>query len=98
MDIGDDPRFRSGIAQINAGDYFDAAESFEDLFFEAVIGEVDLARAFLQIATGLHHIERGQKRAAIERLEEALPAIDRVTDDRGLDLVALRAGVARAIA
>lgn len=93
-----DPRFRAGIEQLNRGDYFDAAESFEDLFFEAVRDEVDLSRALLQIGTGFHHIERGQRRAAIERLEEALPAIDRVKDDCGLDLAAMRAAVVRAIA
>jgi predicted metal-dependent hydrolase len=98
MDIGDDPRFAAGIAHFNRGDYFDAAESFEDLFFEAVRGELDLARALLQVASGMHHVERGQRRAAIERLEEALEPIDRVEDDRGVDLVALRADVARAIA
>ena len=93
-----DPRFRAGIEQLNRGDYFDAAESFEDLFFEAVRDEIDLARTLLQVSTGMHHIERGQRRAAIERLEEALPAVDRVKDDCGLDLVALRADVVRAIA
>jgi len=97
-DIGLDPRFRAGIEQINRGDYLEAADAFEDLFFEAVRGELDLARALLQVATGMLHVERGQRRAAIERLEEALDPIDRVADDRGLDLVALRAGVTRAIA
>jgi len=86
-----------GIAHFNEGDYFDAAEVFEDLFFEAVRGEVDLARALLQVATGMHHIERGQRRAAIERLEEALEPIDRAQSEL-IDLAALRAHVTRAIA
>jgi len=86
-----------GIAHFNRGDYLEASEVFEELFFEAVRGEVDLARALLQVATGMHHIERGQRRAAIERLEEALEPIDRAQSD-AVDLPALRAHVERAIA
>jgi hypothetical protein len=44
----------------------------------------------LQVAVGAYHADTGQRRPAIERLEEAILAIDRVTDDRGYDLVRLR--------
>src|SRR5438105_197521 len=55
-------------------------------------------RAVMQVATGMHHIERGQARAAVERLEEGIAAIDRITNDHGVDVIALRAAVARAVA
>lgn len=89
-DIGDDPRFHAGIAALNAHDYFDASEIFEDLFFEAVRGEVAFARLFLQVAVGAHHLERGQRGAAADRLVEALKAMNDVEDDRGWDLGRLR--------
>src|SRR5436190_6188981 len=94
----EDPRFRAAIEQLNSGDYAEAADAFEELFFEAVRDEVEPLRALMQVATGMHHIERGQARAAIERLEEGVAAIDRVTNDHGLDVTALRAAVARAVA
>src|SRR2546423_13833246 len=94
----DDPRFLAAVAQINAGDYAEAADALEELFFEAVRDEVEPVRALMQIATGMHHIERGQARAAVERLEEGIAAIDRVTNDHGVDVIALRAAVARAVA
>jgi len=94
----EDPRFRAAIEQLNAGDYAEAADAFEELFFEAVRDEVEPVRALMQVATGMHHIERGQARAAIERLEEGVAAIDRITNDYGIDVIALRAAVSRAVA
>lgn len=44
----------------------------------------------MQVATGIHHVERNQFRAAVERLEEAIRAIDAITNDRGYDFARLR--------
>jgi len=93
----DDPRFRAAIEQLNAGDYAEAADAFEELFFEAVRDEVEPVRALMQVAVGMHHIDRGQARAAIERLEEAVLAIDRTTNEHGVDFPAMREAVVRAI-
>lgn len=97
-DIGDDPRFLAGVAAMRAHDYYDAGEIFEDLFFEAVRDEVPFARLFLQVAVGAHHLERGQRQAAIDRLLEGLKAIDAITNDRGWDLARLRDEVRTLIA
>jgi predicted metal-dependent hydrolase len=93
--LDDDPRLPAAIAMMNRRDYAEAADEFEELFFEAVRDEVEFVRVFLQVATGAHHIERGQKHTAVERLAEGVKAIDRVTNDRGYDLVRLRADVAK---
>ena len=90
MDIEHDPRFVAAIAQFNAGEFYEAADAFEELFFEAVRDEVELVRVFLQVSVGAYHADTGQRRPAVERLEEAILAIDRVTGDHGLDLVRLR--------
>ncbi len=86
MQLEHDPRFLAAIAQFNAGELYEAADAFEELFFETVRDEVELVRVFLQVSVGAYHAETGQRRPAIERLEEALLAADRVTDDHGLDL------------
>jgi predicted metal-dependent hydrolase len=88
--LEEDPRFAAALAHFASGDWLEASDLFEELFFEAVRDEVPLVRALLQISTGMHHIGRGQRRAAVERLEEGLRAIATVTNARGVDLAALR--------
>jgi hypothetical protein len=85
--ITDDPRFVRGLEFFNAGEYFEASEEFEDLFFEGVRDEPDFIRIFLQFSVGIHHVQTGQRRPAIERIEEGLKIV--AQHDYGLDLVAL---------
>ena len=93
MQLENDPRFLAAVAQFNAGEFYEAGDVFEELFFEAVRDEVEFVRVMLQVSVGAYHADTGQRRPAIERLEEALLAIDRVTNDRGYDLVRLRGDV-----
>lgn len=86
LDAWDDPRFFRGIQCLQEGEPGEAADCFEELFFEAVRDEVPFVRFFLQVATGLHHIERGQNIGAAERLEEALRVLPAIHDDHGWDL------------
>ncbi|HUP61644.1 MAG TPA: DUF309 domain-containing protein [Thermoanaerobaculia bacterium] len=95
--LEDDPRFAEAIRRLNEGDWLEASDAFEELFFEAVGDEVPLVRVLLQISTGLHHVSRGQRRAAVERLEEGLRAIAEVTNARGFDLVVMAAQVRAAM-
>ncbi|HEX6100933.1 MAG TPA: DUF309 domain-containing protein [Thermoanaerobaculia bacterium] len=88
--LEDDPRFAEALKYFAAGDWLEASDLFEELYFEAVRDEVPLVRVLLQISTGMHHLNRGQRRAAVERLEEGLRAIDTVTNARGVDLAQLR--------
>lgn len=90
MDIAEDPRFQTGLALIESQEFLDASELFEELFLEAVRDEVEFARVFLQLAVGFEHLDRGQRTAGADRLEEAIKAIDRVMNDRGFDLGAIR--------
>ena len=93
-----DPRFHDALRHFAAGDWLEASDLFEELFFEAVRDELPLVRVLLQVSTGMHHLARGQRRAAVERLEEGLRAMDGVTNARGVDLEALRRQVGEAIA
>lgn len=89
--LEDDPRFHEALRHFDAGDWLEASDLFEELFFESVRDEVPLVRVLLQIATGMHHLARGQKRAARERLEEGLRVMEEVTNARGVDLARVRA-------
>jgi predicted metal-dependent hydrolase len=89
----DDPRLVAGIEHFNAGDFDLASDAFEELFFEAVRDEIAFIRVLMQMATGIHHVERNQFRAAIERLEEGVRVIDAVANDYGYDFARLRADV-----
>lgn len=84
--LEDDPRFGEACAHFEAGDWLEASDLFEELYFEAVREEIALVRVLLQISTGMHHISRGQRGAAAERLAEGLRAMKDVTRSYGVDL------------
>lgn len=88
--LAEDPRFADALRYFDGGDWLEASDHFEELFFEAVRDEVPLVRALLQVSTGLHHISRGQRRAARERLEEGLRVLSEVTNAHGVDLAVIR--------
>ncbi|HEV7573306.1 MAG TPA: DUF309 domain-containing protein [Thermoanaerobaculia bacterium] len=91
MELTDDPRFLLGIALFNDGDYLEASDCFEELFFEGVRDEPDFIRIFLQFSVGIFHAQTGQWRPAVERIEEGLRLVAANENDRGFDLVALAA-------
>jgi hypothetical protein len=95
--LEDDPRFAAALKHMDDGDWLEASDLFEDLYFEAVRDEVPLVRVLLQISTGFHHISRGQRRAAVERLEEGIRAMGEVTNAFGVDLEGWRGRVEREI-
>lgn len=92
-----DSRFAAALGHLESGDWLEARDLFEELFFEAVRDELPLVRFLLQLSTGMHHVSRGQKRAARERLEEGLRVIGEVTNARGVDLARWRGRVEEAL-
>jgi hypothetical protein len=96
--LEDDPRFARGLEWFRGGDWLEASDAFEELFFEAVRDEVPLVRFLLQISTGFHHLARGQGRAGRERLEEGLRIASEVTHPRGVDIAAICSDVRRRLA
>jgi hypothetical protein len=96
--LEDDPRFAEGLRHLQGGDWLEASDLFEELFFEAVRDELPLVRFLLQVSTGMHHIARGQRRAAAQRLEEGLRALGDVTNARGVDVAAWRVRIERELA
>ena len=95
--VEDDSRFALAIAHFQAGDFDEAGDGFEELFFEAVRDELGFVRVLLQISVGVFHAQCGQRRPAVERLEEGLRAMAEVKNDRGFDLQALRQDIEQLI-
>jgi hypothetical protein len=81
------PDFERAIAAFNRGEYFDAAEGFENSL--RAIDDDDLkavANALNQIAAGLHlRFERGGRQASINLMSQAMLALD--------DMKPVRAGI-----
>jgi len=88
-----DPRFIRGIALFNEGEYLEASDCFEELFFEGIRDEPDFLRIFLQFSVGIHHAQMGQWRPAVERIEEGLLLVASNANNRGIDLTALADGI-----
>jgi predicted metal-dependent hydrolase len=93
VELTEDPRFLRGIALFNDGDYLEASDCFEELFFEGVRDEPDFIRIFLQFSVGIFHAQTGQWRPAAERIEEGLRLVAANQNDRGFDLVTLAAAM-----
>ena len=97
MELTEDPRFLRGIALFNDGDYLEASDCFEELFFEGVRDEPDFIRIFLQFSVGIFHAQTGQWRPAVERIEEGLLLAASNQDDRGIDLATLADAMKRGV-
>ena len=96
MNITDDPRFVRGVELFNSGDYVEASDEFEDLYFEGVRDEPDFIRIFMQFSVGIHHALTGQRRPAIERIEVGLQTT--AVNDYGIDIAALMRAMRDALA
>jgi len=96
VELTEDPRFVRGIAFFNDGDYLEASDCFEELFFEGIRDEPDFIRIFLQFSVGIFHAQTGQWRPAVERIEEGLRLVAANENDRGFDLLALFASMSAA--
>jgi hypothetical protein len=97
LELTDDPRFIRGITLFNEGEYLEASDCFEELFFEGNRDEPDFIRIFLQFSVGIHHAEMGQWRPAVERIEEGLLLVASNANHRGIDLASLASGMSAGV-
>lgn len=77
----------------NEGEYLEASDLFEELFFEGVDDEPDFIRIFLQFSVGIYHAQVSQRRPAVERIDEGLRLVAANVDDHGIDLATLAKGM-----
>lgn len=86
---------RQGIAEFNAGEYFEAHETLEHAWNEDTGVGRDLYRAILQVAVAYLQIERGNYRGALKmflRVRQWIDPLPAVC--RGVDIGQLRADAA----
>lgn len=77
-------RFENAIEAFNRGDYFAAAEAFENAAAEAEQELKELIGALNRIAAALHlRFERGGRQAAINLLSQAMLSLDAMRPAQG---------------
>ncbi|MGA8765643.1 MAG: DUF309 domain-containing protein [Candidatus Acidiferrales bacterium] len=89
-------RFRRGIALFNARKFFEAHETWEELWLIEREPEKTFLQGLIQLAAAFHHHGRGNSRGTQSLLAAGLAKLGRFPDDhRGLALAALRTGAER---
>jgi hypothetical protein len=83
--LAEDPRLDEALDLFNRGDFEDASDLMEELFFEAAGAERPVARVLLQLFVGMVHIEQRQFAPARERLDVGIEEARSVRDWLGLD-------------
>ncbi|MGH7781722.1 MAG: hypothetical protein ACREQR_18050 [Candidatus Binataceae bacterium] len=82
--FNDSPALGRAIAAFNRGDYFDAAEIFEQSLAGADGDLKTAANALNQISAALHlRFERGGRQAAINLMSQAMIALEEMKPARG---------------
>ena len=90
-----DPRLSEAIALFNQGEWYACHDGFEELWHETQGAVRPLLQGVLQVAVAQLHLERGNLRGATVLMGEGLGRLRRCGEQGlGLDLVALRQGVA----
>lgn len=90
-------RFRLGLEQFNAGEFFECHETLESCWREQAGEEREVTQGVIQIAVAWYHLERGNVKGALRLFDRALPRLTRhLPAALGIDLSALVAAVENA--
>jgi hypothetical protein len=85
---------KRGVAEFNAGRYFECHDTLEDLWSGIRGPSRDFFQGLIQVAVAFHHLGNGNRAGAASLLEKALGRLERYGDAYlGVDLVAHRAGL-----
>ena len=94
-----DEKFRRGLDQFNHGHFFEAHETWEEIWLPAPEPEKTFLQGIIQVAAGFHHYTRGNRSGAGSLLQAGVKKLDRFSrKHRGLKLEELRAAARRWIA
>jgi len=92
-------KFRRGVEQFNARKFFDAHETWEEIWLRTQEPEKTFLQGIIQVAAAYHHYCRGNTRGAKSLLQAGVEKLSRFpTEYRGLHLEALRGAALRWIA
>ncbi len=88
---GPDVKFRRGLEQFNAGHFFDAHETWEEIWLRSAEPEKTFLQGIIQIAAAFHHYGRGNLQGTRSLLEAGLKKVARFPEaHRGIGVEALR--------
>jgi hypothetical protein len=73
--VARDPRFLSGVADFNAGAFFEAHEAWEALWNDSEGETKRFVQALVQLAAGYHKLEIGVRGGAVKLLGRALAGL-----------------------
>ena len=89
-----DERFAQGIAQFNRGEFFNAHETWEEIWLTAPEPDKTFLQGIIQVAAAFHHFQRDNRAGAESLLRTGFEKIGPFPDDyRGLRLAQLRAAI-----
>src|SRR5690348_9464842 len=65
-------KFRRGLEQFNAGHFFDAHETWEEIWLASSEPEKTFLQGMIQITAAFHHYQRGNLQGTLSLLEAGL--------------------------
>jgi len=94
-----DEKFRKGLEQFNRRRFFDAHETWEEIWLPTPEPEKTFLQGIIQVAAAFHHYTRGNHAGTRSLLQAGLKKLERFPKThRGLQLEELRAAARRWIA
>ena len=91
-------RFARGVAEFNAGDFYEAHETWESIWVEEVGERRPCLQALVQVAAGCHKAEIGVAAGARKLWTSALRILEGEGDHAwGIDVMKLRSDLRRAL-
>ncbi len=91
-------RFTRGVAEFNAGHFYEAHETWESIWVEVVGEQRPGLQALVQVAAGCHKAEIGVPGGARKLWTSALRILEGESDGAwGIDVVKLRSDLRRAL-
>ena len=91
--------FQKGVEQFNRGQFFEAHETWEEIWLAAAEPERTFLQGIIQVAAAFHHYQRGNRPGAQSLLEAGLNKLECFPPThRGIRLDELRAAGKRWVA
>src|SRR5713101_3492570 len=87
-------KFQEGFERFNRGQFFEAHESWEEIWLHAPKHEKPFLQGIIQVAAAFHHYQRSNSEGCESLLAEGLLKLERCSASHGgLDLEPLRSSV-----
>ncbi|MGH9703574.1 MAG: DUF309 domain-containing protein [Candidatus Acidiferrales bacterium] len=88
----DEEKFQHGIEQFNAMQFFEAHETWEEIWLAAPEPEKTFLQGIIQVSAAFHHYRRGNRSGTQSLLRAGLRKLEQFPGNhRGLKLTELRA-------